>query len=67
MQKTLIVLGLIILIAGLFWPVLIKFPFGKLPGDIIIEKPNFKIYIPVSTMLLFSAVISLLLWLIRKF
>ena len=45
-------LGILILLAGLLWPVLIKLPFGKLPSDIIIDKPNFKIYIPITTMLL---------------
>ena len=39
---------------------------GRLPGDIRIEKPNFKFYFPVVTMILFSLLGSLILWLIRK-
>lgn len=39
---------------------------GHLPGDIRIEKPGFRFYAPVTTMLLLSLVLSLLLWLIRK-
>ncbi len=66
-QKILILLGIVILIIGLLWPLISKLPIGKLPGDIIIDKPNFKIYIPITTMILISAVISLILWIIRKF
>ena len=66
MQKTLIILGIIILLAGILWPLIVKFPFGKLPGDLIIDKPSVKIYIPITTMLLISIFISVLIWLIRK-
>lgn len=40
---------------------------GRLPGDIRIEKPNFKFYFPIVTMILFSLLGSLIIWLIRKF
>lgn len=66
-QKILIVAGILFLLIGLLWPWLSKLPFGKLPGDIVVDKPNLKIYIPITTMLLLSAIISLILWLIRKF
>lgn len=66
MQKNLIIIGIIILIAGILWPVIIKFPFGKLPGDIVIDKPNFKVYIPITTMLLISVVLSILFLLFKK-
>ncbi len=66
-QKTLILIGIVILIIGLLWPWISKLPIGKLPGDIIIDKPNIKIYIPIVTMLLISVIISIILWLIRKF
>jgi hypothetical protein len=67
MQKVLITIGIIILLVGLLWPYLSKLPFGKLPGDIVIEKENFKFYFPIVTMIVLSAVVSLILWLIRKF
>ena len=67
MQKVLITIGIIILLAGLLWPYLSKLPFGRLPGDIVIEKENFKFYFPIVTMILLSAVVSLILWLLRKF
>jgi len=66
MQKILIISGVVIILAGIFWPWLIKFPLGKLPGDIVIDKPNFRIYIPITTMIIISALISLIFWLFRK-
>jgi len=66
MQRTLIIIGIIILIAGLLWPWIIKLPIGKLPGDIVIDKPNFKLYIPITTMIIISLLLTLILWLFRK-
>lgn len=39
---------------------------GRLPGDIVIDKPNFKFYLPITTMILASALVSFLLWLFRQ-
>lgn len=66
MQRTLIIIGIVILLIGLFWPWLGKIPFGRLPGDIVIDRPQFKFYFPVTTMILISLVLSLLLWWFRK-
>lgn len=41
--------------------------FGNLPGDIRIERQNFRFYAPIMSMLLISILISALLWLIRRF
>jgi hypothetical protein len=60
MQKVLIGIGVIFLAAGLLWPWLGKLPIGRLPGDIIIDRPNLKIYIPITTMIIVSVIISLL-------
>jgi len=40
---------------------------GRLPGDIRIERENFRFYFPITTMILLSLVGTLILWLIRKF
>ena len=40
---------------------------GRLPGDIRIEKENFRFYFPIITMILLSVLASLIIWLIRKF
>lgn len=66
MQKSLIILGIVILAVGLLWPWLGKLPLGRLPGDIVIDRPQLKIYIPVTTMILVSLVVSLILWLLKK-
>ena len=66
MQKTLIILGVVIVLAGLLWPWLGKLPFGRLPGDIVIDKPGFKMFFPITSMLLVSGLISLIMWLFRK-
>jgi hypothetical protein len=65
MQKTLIILGLAILVIGLAWPWLGSLPFGRLPGDIVIEKENFRFYFPITTMILVSVIISVIVWLFR--
>lgn len=66
MQRLLIIAGAILLIAGLLWPLIERFGLGRLPGDIIIERENFRFYFPITTALLVSAVISIILWLFRK-
>lgn len=66
MQKALIVLGAILLFAGLLWPWLGKLPIGRLPGDIIIDRPNLKIYLPITTMIIISIIISLVARFFKK-
>jgi hypothetical protein len=41
--------------------------FGRLPGDIRVERENFKLYVPVTTMLIVSFLLSLLIWIVRKY
>lgn len=65
-RKALIVLGIILIVSGLLWPWLGKIPLGRLPGDIVIERPNMRFYFPITTMILISLVISLILWLFRR-
>lgn len=66
MQRTLILIGLALLVIGLAWPWLGKLPLGRLPGDIFIDRPSFKLYLPITTMILVSALLSLLMWLFRR-
>ncbi len=66
MQKALIMIGIAILTIGLLWPWIGKLPLGRLPGDIAIDKPGFKIFFPVTSMLLISGLVSLVMWLLRK-
>jgi hypothetical protein len=66
--KILIITGAILIVAGLVlyfagnklnW-------LGHLPGDIRIERENFRFYFPITTMIILSAVASFVLWIIRK-
>jgi hypothetical protein len=66
MQRWLIILGITLLLAGLFWPLLQKIGLGRLPGDIVIERENFRLYLPLATSLLVSVVLSLLLWFLNR-
>ena len=66
MQKVLVILGIVLLAAGLLWPWLLKFPLGRLPGDIMIDRPYFKFYFPFTTGIIISIVVSVILWLIKK-
>jgi len=62
MSRTLIIIGLAIVAVGLLWPWLGRLGLGRLPGDIFIERDNFSLYLPITTGLLISLVLSLILW-----
>lgn len=63
--KTLIIIGILIVLIGSLMLILPKLPYiGKLPGDIHIKKEKFEIYIPLATSFLISIVISLIIWII---
>jgi DUF2905 family protein len=66
MQRALIVLGLVIALIGVAWPWVSKLPLGRLPGDILIDRPGFRLFFPITTMLLISIIISLILMIFRK-
>jgi hypothetical protein len=58
------VLGSLIFIGGVLVTLLHKAPFfGKLPGDIVIQRRNFTFYFPLATSLLLSVLLSLVMWL----
>ena len=65
-RRAMIVLGLLLLGVGVFWPFVSRLPFGRLPGDIAIHRENIDIYIPIATSLVVSVVLTLLFWLFRK-
>ena len=66
MNRVLIVLGTSLLILGLGWSWLRHLPLFRLPGDIVIERPGFRFFFPITTMLLISALISLAAWVLRR-
>jgi hypothetical protein len=66
MQRTLVAIGLLVAIAGLLWPWLSKLPCGRLPGDIVVDRPGFKLFAPFTSMILVSLLLSLIVWLLRR-
>lgn len=66
MNRPLIVLGVTLLVTGLLWPWLRRVPLFHLPGDIIIDRPTFRLFFPITTMLVLSIIVSLLLRLFRR-
>jgi hypothetical protein len=66
LQRFLIGLGLVILVAGLLWPLLSKIGLGRLPGDIMYQRGNATFYFPLASSILISIVLSLLLWLFNR-
>ncbi len=66
MSRVLIWLGIVIALAGVAWPWLSKLPFGRLPGDIRIERPGGSFYFPITTCIVVSVLVSLALYLVRR-
>ena len=66
MARFLILLGLVLIVVGLLWPFLQKAGLGRLPGDIVLERDNFRFYFPIATSVLISLVLSLLIWLFYR-
>jgi len=64
--RTLVIVGLALVAAGLAWPWLARLPLGRLPGDIVVERQGFSFYLPLTSCLVVSLAVSLLLWLFRR-
>jgi hypothetical protein len=56
----LILIGLLVWSGGMSW-------FGRLPGDIRIERETMRVYLPIVSMALVSVVVSVVLYLVRRF
>ncbi len=66
MQKLLITIGLILIAAGILWPLLSKLGIGRLPGDIIIRREGFSFYFPLTTMIIASIILTLIFRILGK-
>ena len=66
MNRTLLLIGLCCIAVALLWPWLRQLPLGRLPGDILIVRENFRFYFPLGSSILISLVLSLLIWLFRR-
>jgi len=66
MSRLLIIFGLVLVAVGVLWPVIVKLGLGRLPGDLVIERENFRLYSPIATSLLISLLLSLVLWFLNR-
>jgi hypothetical protein len=66
MQRFLIGLGLVILIAGIAWPLLSRIGLGRLPGDILVQRGGTTFFFPLATCVIVSVVLSALFWLFNR-
>jgi len=66
MPRILIYLGLFLIAAGLLWPWIGWLKLGHLPGDIVVERGNFTLYVPIATGLLLSAALTLFFWIFGR-
>jgi len=65
-QCFLIGLGLVILVAGIMWPILSRIGLGRLPGDIMFQRGGATFYFPLVTCIIISIVLSALFWLFNR-
>lgn len=64
--KTLLVVGLVVAAVGAVLWLFGRAGGGFLPGDIVVERKNVRFYFPIVTCLVISAVLSLIVWLMRR-
>ena len=66
MAKLLIIAGIVLVAVGLAWLLAEHLGLGRLPGDIVIERNGWRIYIPLATSLVISLLLTLVLWLVGR-
>lgn len=64
--RILITIGIILILAGLLWPVIQKIGLFRLPGDLSIQRENFTFNFPITTSIILSIILTLILWLISR-
>ena len=62
----LILLGAVLVVAGLLWPWFKKTHLFHLSGDIVIDRPGFKFLLPITMTLIMGALPSIVAWLILR-
>jgi hypothetical protein len=66
MQRLLIGIGLVLVLAGIAWPLLSRIGLGRLPGDLMIQRGSTSFYFPLVTCIVISVVLSALMWLLNR-
>jgi len=65
-QRFLLGLGLVLVVAALLWPILSRIGLGRLPGDILVQRGGTTFYFPLVTSIIISIVLSVLIWLFNR-
>jgi hypothetical protein len=65
-SRWLIIFGIVLIAAGLLWPLLQKVGLDRIPGNIVVDRENFRLYLPLGTSLVISVVVSVILWLFNR-
>jgi hypothetical protein len=66
--RIVVLMGIILVAVGVILIVFHRIPLvGKLPGDIHVRRDNFEFYLPITTSILLSVLISLVLWIVALF
>ncbi len=66
MNRPLVLIGICCIVVGLLWPWLRTLPLGRLPGDIVIVRENFRFFFPLTSCVVVSVLLTVLFWLFRK-
>ncbi len=67
LPRALILLGAVLIALGLAFHFGGSLPLGRLPGDFRVERPGFRLYVPIATCALVSIALSIVLWLASRF
>ena len=65
-SRWLISVGAVLVLLGILCPWLSRLGLGRLPGDIHFERDGFHFFFPITTGLLISAILTLILWILRR-
>jgi len=66
MSQLLITIGVMLVLAGLLWPLLQRSGLGRLPGDIMLQRENYRVYFPFASSIVISLILTLVFWLFRR-
>ena len=66
MSRWLVGIGVVFVVVRLLWPSFDRLELGRLPGDIVIERGEFRFYFPIMTCLVVSGIVSLIFWLLNR-
>jgi hypothetical protein len=64
--RMLMLAGVVLFVIGAAFTLLGRTPLGRLPGDVVVQRPGFTFYFPIVTSILLSLILSGIFWLLRR-